>query len=143
MNIILSQTSMENQNQSNENPTRDLKKELTELEYQVTQEKKTEPPFEGEYYTHFEPGIYSCLVCNEKLFLSTTKYDSKSGWPSFYDSIEGQTEIDEDRRFGLPKKEVHCKKCKAHLGHVFPAPTTPTGDRYCVNSVSLKFVKQE
>ena len=118
------------------------KDKLTEEEYQVTRQCGTEPPFSGKYYNHKEDGVYRCVCCDAKLFLSSSKYDSESGWPSFYDSVDKEAikEI-EDNSHGMKRIEVQCAKCNAHLGHVFPDGPNPTGLRYCVNSLSLDFDK--
>ena len=115
-----------------------LKEELSPEEYYVTQNKGTEPAFSGKYDGEKTPGVYNCVVCGEALFSSKTKYDSGSGWPSFWEPINQENVGSEaDHTAGMVRTEVHCKKCKAHLGHVFPDGPQPTGLRYCINSVSL------
>jgi peptide-methionine (R)-S-oxide reductase len=115
------------------------KKELTPEQYQVCRMKGTEPPFTGEYYKSKAPGIYKCIACGNELFDSETKFDSGTGWPSFYGPIGGENvETEEDTSYGMRRTEVMCSKCGAHLGHVFPDGPRPTGLRYCINSVSLK-----
>ena len=113
---------------------------LTPEQYQVLRKKGTERPFTGEYWNHKEQGVYRCAGCGEELFNSTTKYDSHCGWPSFYDSIDRSkiTEI-EDFSHGMHRVEVVCAACGGHLGHIFPDGPRPTGVRYCINSVSIKF----
>ena len=106
--------------------------------------KGTERPFTGEYYNTKTPGVYTCSCCGAELFDSETKYESGSGWPSFYqptdkDKIQEET----DRGHGMTRTEVMCKSCGAHLGHVFPDGPRPTGLRYCINSVSLKLKPKE
>jgi peptide-methionine (R)-S-oxide reductase len=100
--------------------------------------KFTEPPFTGKYWNTKEKGVYTCKVCGQRLFDSDTKFDSGTGWPSFFDAIPGSVEFVEDNTHGMQRTEVVCSKCKSHLGHVFDdAPETPTGKRYCLNSVCL------
>jgi peptide-methionine (R)-S-oxide reductase len=115
------------------------KEELTPEQYQVCRMKGTERPFTGEYYKTKDPGVYKCAACGNELFDSTTKYDSGTGWPSFYKPIaEENVDTEEDTSYGTSRTEVMCSKCGAHLGHVFPDGPRPTGMRYCINSVSLK-----
>ena len=120
------------------------KDKLTEEEYKVTRQCGTEPPFSGKYYNHKEDGVYRCVCCDATLFSSSTKYDSGSGWPSFYDAVNKDAikEI-EDNSLGMKRVEIKCAKCDAHLGHVFPDGPNPTGMRYCVNSLSLDFDKDD
>jgi peptide-methionine (R)-S-oxide reductase len=113
---------------------------LTPEQFQVTQNCGTEPPFSGKYYKHNEKGIYACVVCNNQLFSSETKYDSGSGWPSFYDAIDSaKIKTIEDTTLGMTRVEIRCGSCDAHLGHVFSDGPPKTGRRYCVNSLSLDF----
>lgn len=116
---------------------------LTPEEYQVCREKGTERAFTGEYWDCKEEGIYRCRCCGEPLFDSGTKYDSGSGWPSFYrPAAEEAIQEERDTTHGMIRTEVMCKKCGAHLGHVFDDGPQPTGLRYCINSLSIKLDKE-
>ena len=120
------------------------KQMLTEDEYNVCRQKGTERPFSGEYYDTKEEGIYLCRCCGEPLFSSSAKYNSGSGWPSFYSPLT-ENGIDEsvDSSHGMNRTEIICSSCGSHLGHVFPDGPEPTGLRYCVNSLSLKLDKKK
>ena len=116
------------------------KNKLSEEEYFVTRCNGTEPPFTGKYYNHKEKGTYNCNCCKHPLFSSDVKYDSGSGWPSFWDSINKKNiKTKEDNSVGQIRIEIICANCDAHLGHVFKDGPNPTGLRYCVNSLSLDF----
>ena len=119
------------------------KNHLTDEQIQVTQFCGTEPPFSGKLLNEKRNGYYKCALCSEVLFDSSTKYDSRSGWPSFFDAIEEKIETKIDSSLGMVRTEILCKNCSSHLGHVFPDGPNPTGNRYCVNSLSLEFELNE
>jgi len=112
---------------------------LTEEEYRILREQGTEPKFSGEYLGKKDDGAYVCAGCGAELFDSDTKFDSGSGWPSFYDADDGAVEFREDRSHGMVRTEVVCARCGGHLGHVFDDGPDPTGKRFCINSVALDF----
>jgi peptide-methionine (R)-S-oxide reductase len=121
-----------------------LREILSNEEYLVTQNKGTEPPFSGKYLNNKKSGVYSCICCNTELFSSEHKYESHSGWPSFFDIIESKNlKLIEDKSHGMSRMEVTCNRCGAHLGHVFDDGPKPTNKRYCINSVSLRFNNEE
>ena len=146
------QQPLHNQSTPNSNTMSDLKtrsnedwkKVLTSEEYRVLREHGTERAFTGEFWDHHDHGIYTCAGCGEPLFSSETKFDSGTGWPSYFQPVNDScVEETRDASYGMIRREVHCAKCSGHLGHVFEDGPRPTGLRYCINSVSLDFVKEE
>jgi len=122
----------------------ELRERLTPLQYEVTQHEGTERAFTGEYWDTKDPGTYRCIVCDEPLFRSDVKYDSGTGWPSFWEAIDpAKVTLVEDRKLLMRRTEARCARCGAHLGHVFPDGPQPTGERYCMNSASLRLERDE
>lgn len=134
----------DNQDRPGQISDEDLRQRLSPEAYAVTRRAGTEAPFSGRYYDHHENGIYHCICCEAPLFSSEHKFDSGSGWPSYWQSVsEDAVTVVRDSSHGMIRVEVRCARCDAHLGHVFPDGPPPTGQRYCINSLSLDFVAVE
>ncbi|XP_037732192.1 methionine-R-sulfoxide reductase B1 isoform X2 [Drosophila subpulchrella] len=144
------QTTMDNKSEKVTVNKEELRKRLTPMQYQVTQEAGTERPFTGCYNKHYEKGVYQCIVCHQDLFSSDTKYDSGCGWPAFNDVLDkGKVTLHRDasipvvisKTLGMVRTEVRCSRCSAHMGHVFDDGPPPKHRRFCINSASIDFVR--
>ena len=145
--ILLAGSSCAQKNKKTENfavvkTDAEWKKQLTAEQFAVTRQASTENPYTGKYWDNHEKGLYKCICCGQELFTSDTKFESGTGWPSFYQPIKKQNVLQKtDKTFGMARTEVLCSRCGAHLGHVFEDGPKPTGLRYCMNSASMDFVK--
>jgi peptide-methionine (R)-S-oxide reductase len=129
--------------ESTEDSEAEFRKRLSPDEYRVLRKRGTEPAFSGEYVKTKAPGTYQCKACGNQLFDSDNKFDSGTGWPSFFDALPNAVELRPDKRFGRDRTEVRCKQCGSHLGHIFDDGPEPTGKRYCINSLALDFMESK
>lgn len=138
--MLLAEALVEDRYTMDKDRIESIKKTLSPAVYNVCFEAGTEPPFSGKYNKHYENGVYRCVVCKTELFKSDTKFDSGTGWPSFWDAADNRAIVlRPDNTLGTSRIEVLCGKCGSHLGHVFDDGPAPTGKRYCINSVTLDF----
>jgi len=138
----MSETNTDKTDTKVEKSDAEWRKDLTPQQYRVLREKGTEPPFTGKYWNEHADGVYRCAACGNPLFDASTKFESGSGWPSFYQPIEStRVDAEEDRSLFMRRTEVHCARCGGHLGHLFDDGPQPTGLRYCINSASLDLDK--
>jgi peptide-methionine (R)-S-oxide reductase len=135
---------MEKQTEKVKKTDAEWRQQLTDEQYRVTRKKGTEAAFTGEYWDTKNHGVFHCVCCGEPLFESETKYDSGTGWPSFWAPLdESKVALETDESYGMVRTEVMCGRCEAHLGHLFPDGPQPTGQRFCINSASLRLEENE